>query len=293
MSTKEPTEATEPDPEPEKKPQEEASQGDSKKEPKSEQPSGAMSFAGHLDELRKRLFLSLIVVGLVFMVGWMGFAPQLKAFFLAPHQIAAEALANHDPPVVIDTRLQVLSPLEDVFFTLKVSLLVALLVGLPFLLYQTWAFIAEGLYKKEKKAVFRYLPFSMLFAFAGMIFGYTFMIPTILEFLYALPDPELVIQNYRLQDYFSLFLMFTFALALIFQLPILMMGLGSLGLVDAKFFRKYRRHFILVAFVLGAMLTPPEPFSQLLMATPTILLYELGILLVVMAHKRQNKAKAS
>lgn len=248
-----------------------------------------MSFSGHLDELRKRLFLSLIVVGAVFMVGWMGFAPQLKVFFLHPHAQAADALAAYDPPVEIERRLQVLSPLEDVFFTLKVSLLVALLVGLPFLLYQTWAFIAEGLYKKEKKAVFRYLPFSMIFAFAGMIFGYTFMIPTILEFLYALSDPEMVIQAYRLQDYFSLFLMFTFALALIFQLPILMMGLGSLGLVDAKFFRKYRRHFILVAFVVGAMLTPPEPFSQLLMATPTILLYELGILLVVMGRRRKKK----
>lgn len=286
MSTKEPTPPEEPQEEPEKG----ASQEPPKKE---EKPSGAMSFAGHLDELRKRLFFSLLVLGVVFMVGWMGFAPQLKAFFLAPHQQAAKALAAYDPPVEIESRLQVLSPLEDVFFTLKVSLLVALLVGLPFLLYQTWAFIAEGLYKKEKKAVFRYLPFSLLFAFAGMIFGYTFMIPTILEFLYALSDPDMVIQAYRLQDYFSLFLMFTFALALIFQLPILMMGLGSLGLVDAKFFRKYRRHFILVAFVLGAMLTPPEPFSQLLMATPTVLLYELGILLVVMGAKRQKKAKGS
>ena len=258
--------------------------------PEEEEPGGKMSFSGHLDELRKRLFLSLIVVGGVFMVGWMGFAPQLKSFFLHPHQRAAEALAAYDPPIEIEHRLQVLSPLEDVFFTLKVSLLVALLVGLPFLLYQTWSFIAEGLYRTEKKAVFRYLPFSLIFAFGGMIFGYTFMIPTILEFLYALSDPEMVIQAYRLQDYFSLFLMFTFALALIFQLPILMMGLGSLGLVDAKFFRKYRRHFILIAFIIGAMLTPPEPFSQLLMAAPTVLLYELGIVLNAMVQKRRKKA---
>jgi sec-independent protein translocase protein TatC len=127
---------------------------------------------------------------------------------------------------------------------------------------------------------------------SGIAFGYFFMVPMILEFLYAIPDPDLMVQAYRLQDYFSIFLMFTFALALIFQLPIVMLGVGSLGLVTPKFFRKYRRHFILVAFVVGAMLTPPEPFSQLLMATPTVLLYELGIILMTISHKSRSKAKS-
>ena len=156
-----------------------------------------------------------------------------------------------------------------------------------------WPMICLGKrarFKSEQRAVMRFLPFSLLFAFAGMTFGYVFMFPTVLEFLYAMSDPAMVIQAYRLQDYFSLFLMFTFALALIFQLPILMMGLGSIGLVDARFFRRYRRHFILLAFVLGAFLTPPEPFSQVLMAVPTILLYELGILLVTFSRRRKEAA---
>lgn len=252
---------------------------------------GSMSFSSHLDELRKRLFKCLLLVGIIFLVGWMGFAEQLKVFFLSPHHHAVEAVAQYDPPIDLDARLMVLSPLEDVFYTLKVCLLVSLLVGLPFLLWQIWAFIASGLYKNEKKVVMGFLPFSLAFAFAGMSFGYLFMIPTILEFLYAMSDPEMVIPAYRLQDYFSLFLMFTFALALIFQLPILMMGLGKVGLVSAKFFRKYRRHFILGAFILGAMLTPPEPFSQVLMAAPTVLLYELGIVLVSVQAKNKKKVK--
>ena len=260
---------------------------------KEKQPpeEGSMSFSSHLDELRKRLFRSLLVVGGIFLVSWMGFADQLKDFFLSPHHHAVAALAQYDPPVELDSRLMVLSPLEDVFYTLKVCLLVSLLLGLPYLLWQVWSFIASGLYKKEKKAVMGFLPFSLSFAFAGMAFGYLFMIPTILEFLYAMSDPERVIPAYRLQDYFSLFLMFTFALALIFQLPILMMGLGKVGLVSAKFFRKYRRHFILGAFILGAMLTPPEPFSQVLMAAPTILLYELGIILVAVQANRMKPNK--
>jgi len=259
---------------------------------KDKQPpeEGSMSFSSHLDELRKRLFRSMLVLGGIFLVSWMGFADPLKDFFLSPHHNAVDALAAYDPPVELDSRLMVLSPLEDVFYTLKVCLLVSLLLGLPYLLWQIWSFIASGLYKKEKKVVMGFLPFSLGFAFAGMTFGYLFMIPTILEFLYAMSDPERVIPAYRLQDYFSLFLMFTFALALIFQLPILMMGLGKVGLVSAKFFRKYRRHFILGAFVLGAMLTPPEPFSQVLMAAPTILLYELGIILVVLQAKKKKKA---
>jgi len=170
-----------------------------------------------------------------------------------------------------------------------VSLLTASIFGLPFVLFQIWSFIAAGLLKKEKSAVMKFLPWSLVFAGIGIVFGYVFMIPTILQYLYAMPDQEFFNQGYRLSDYFSLFLMFTVALAVIFQLPIMMSGLSAAGLASAKFFRKYRRHFILLAFVVGAMLTPPEPFSQILMAAPTILLYELGIHLVALRERRQSK----
>lgn len=249
----------------------------------------SMSFGDHLDELRKRVMWSTLVVFALFLVGWMGFGDQLKVFFIHPHLQAIDALAGQDPPIVVERRLQVLSPLEDIFYTLKVSLLTAVILGLPFVLFQIWAFIAAGLLKKEKLAVMKFLPWSVVFAAIGIVFGYLFMIPTILQYLYAMPDQEFFNQGYRLADYFSLFLMFTVALALIFQLPIMMLGLSTAGLVTSKFFRKYRRHFILVAFILGAMLTPPEPFSQVLMAAPTILLFELGIQLVALRERRQAK----
>jgi len=255
--------------------------------PEEGEPS-RMSFGDHLDELRKRVMWSLLVLFALFIVGWMGFGDQLKLFFIHPHLQAIDALAQADPPIEIERRLQILSPLEDIFYTLKVSLLSASLVGFPFLLYQLWAFISSGLVKKEKLAVMRFLPWSVIFAMVGMVFGYVFMIPMILQYLYAMPDQAFFNQGYRLSDYFSLFLMFTFALAVIFQLPILMLGLSTAGICSAKFFRKYRRHFILVAFIVGALLTPPEPFSQVMMATPTILLYELGIRLVAIREKRQQ-----
>lgn len=249
-----------------------------------------MPFSSHLNELRRRLGRSLLVLAVIFFIGWMGFGEVLQQFFMQPHLRAVQELAAYDPPILIPARLQLLSPLENIFYTLKVSALVAVLIGFPFLLYQMWAFIASGLVPPEKRALMRFLPWSVVFALIGICFGYFFMVPMILEFLYAIPNQDFVTPAYRLQDYFSLFLMFTAALALVFQLPIVMMGLGSLGLVTPKLFRKYRRHFILVAFVLGAMLTPPEPFSQLLMATPTILLYELGIILVAITSKSRAKA---
>lgn len=254
--------------------------------------TGSMPFSAHLEELRSRVGRSLLFLALLFLVGWMGFGDQLKAFFMAPHHQAVQALAEQDPPIAVPAKLQVLSPLEDVFYTIKVSALAAVLIGFPFLLHQLWSFIAAGLHLSEKKAAMRFLPWSVVFALMGIVFGYFFMVPLVLEFLYAMPDQDLVIPAYRLQDYFGLFLMFTAALALVFQLPILMMGLGALGLAQPSFFRKYRRHFILVAFVLSAMLTPPEPFSQVLMALPTILLYELGILLVTLRARGQKKASA-
>ena len=261
----------------------------SKKDPVTE--IGSMPFSAHLNELRRRLGRSLLVLTVIFMVGWMGFGEELQEFFMRPHLRAVAALAGYDPPILIPARLQLLSPLENVFYTLKVSALVAVLIGFPFLLYQMWAFIATGLLKPEKIALMRFLPWSVLFAFIGICFGYFFLVPLMLEFLYAIPNQEFVQPAYRLQDYFSLFLMFTAALALVFQLPIVMMGLGSLGLATPQFFRKYRRHFILAAFVGGAVLTPPEPVSQILMATPTVLLYELGILLVVFTGKPKAKKK--
>lgn len=250
-----------------------------------------MSFAEHLDELRRRLGRGLLVLALLFLVGWIGFADQLEALFIRPHELARGALAAYEPPVEVGP-LVVHGPLEPVFYTIKVSLLAAVLVGFPYLLFELWAFIAAGLYTKEKRTVLSFLPWSVLAALLGIAFGYLYFYPTILEYLYSGLGDQFE-AGYRLQYYFSLFLMFTAALALIFQLPLLLMGLGSVGLVDAAFLRRYRRHFILGAFVLGAVLTPPEPVSQVLMAAPTILLFELGILLVALQGRRRRRREAA
>ena len=241
-----------------------------------------MTFGEHLDELRSRLFRALFVVAALFIGGWALAQKQLIWLFMQPHRRAVANLAEQDPPVEVAENLTVLNPLEDLFFTLKASLLVAMLIGLPFIVYQIWAFVAAGLHEHERKAVRRFMPWSMLLSVAGLAFCYMVFFPLVLQFLYARLDTDFFDAGYRLKDYFGLYLMFTFALVLVFQLPVLLSGLGAAGVVDAPFLRKYRRHFILIAFIIGAMLTPPEPMSQFLMAVPTIVLYEVGVLLVAM-----------
>ncbi|NQU50129.1 MAG: twin-arginine translocase subunit TatC [Planctomycetes bacterium] len=248
-----------------------------------------MSFGGHLDELRKRLFKSLGVIAVLFFGGWSFLSDQLTWVFMRPHRLAVEALLNADPPVEVNQKLIVLSPLEDLFFQLKASLMVSLLLGLPYLIVQIWGFVSVGLHEHERKPMRKFLPWSMLLAVAGMSFCYFVFFPTILEFLYGRLNTEHFQDGYQLKAYFGLYLMFTFALSLIFQLPLIMSGLGAAGVVDAPLLRKYRRHFILAAFVVGAMLTPPEPFSQFMMAVPTILLFEFGVLLVAFQGRRKAK----
>lgn len=255
---------------------------------------GRMSFGEHLDELRSRLFRALAVIGGIFLVGWTFFEDQLVWLFTRPHRLAVEGARKVNPELDLDPTLQSLNPLEPIFFSLKAALMVSLLIGLPVLIWQIWAFVSVGLYEKERRAVRRFLPWSLLLSLTGLAFCYLIFFPLILEFLYARANTDYFTAGYRVKDYFGLYLMFTVALVVIFQLPLLMMGLGAAGIVDAAFLRKYRRHFILIAFVFGAILTPPEPFSQFLMAVPTVLLYEIGVLLVaVRGSKRRRAASAA
>lgn len=255
--------------------------------------SDRMTFGEHLDELRTRMFRAMLVIGVMFLGGWTFLQEQLIWIFMRPHNNAVRALSEREPPIVMEEKLQVLDGLEQLFFTLKASLMVSLLLGLPFLTYQVWAFVSAGLHDGEKRAIRRYLPWSMLLSLGGLAFCYFIFFPFVLEYLYSGLNQKHFVAGYQLSRYFGQYLMFTFALVLVFQLPVLMSGLGAAGLVDAAFLRKYRRHFILVAFVIGAMLTPPEPMSQFLMALPTVVLFEIGVLLVAAQGKKKRAQEAS
>ena len=266
-----------------------------------------MSLGDHLDELRKRLFRGVVAVAVMFLIGW-AFYEQLGAVALRPmHQALArinaaqvekleEQLAEDpalprslfftsDDPANHELRERYAVPEtavalgfgEGFSFALRVSLYFALCFGAPILLWQLWQFVAAGLYPHERRTVLWFFPFSVLLFAAGVLFGYFVMVPWGFYFLATAFAPEEIAFLPRLSDYFSLMTALTVALGAIFQLPLVMNALVRVDLVDRGTFARYRPHFAVAAFVIGGMLTPPDPFTQSMMAVPMVLLYELGI----------------
>ncbi|MFT7485959.1 MAG: sec-independent protein translocase protein TatC, partial [Candidatus Paceibacteria bacterium] len=170
------------------------------------------------------------------------------------------------------------------FWFLKVCGFATMFVGGPFVLWQIWAFIAAGLYRKERRVVFRYFPPSVLLFFGGTLFGYFVLVPYAYFYLV-----EMGLEQMRHDALISSYLKFLTSLGLgmgiVFQLPILMMALSRVGLIEPKLYGIYRGHFIVVALVVAAILTPPDPYTQLMMAGPMAVLYEVGIVLAKIATR--------
>ena len=228
-----------------------------------------MSFGEHLDELRTRLFKAIIasLCGLVLMLF---FQDALMKVVVAPYQEATKALG-------IASTLNVFGVAQAFFSYMKVAFVVGLIATSPFWIYQIWAFVAAGLYSKERRAVTRYIPLCVFLFLAGVVFGYYAMIPLGLRYLLSYGDPTMVAPMIGLKEYLSLFTVMTLVLGLSFQLPVVMIGLARAGMVTLDGFRAKRRWAILLIFVAAAILTPPDPVTQCLLAVPLVFLFEVGI----------------
>jgi sec-independent protein translocase protein TatC len=267
-----------------------------------------MSLGDHLDELRKRLIRGLVAVGLAFAVGWAFYQPLSNVVLQPMHWALAridrnqvekyeELLAEKPdlprstyfesdeagdtrlrPEYTVNQKMVATGATEGFLFGLKVALYFALAVGSPVLLWEMWRFIAAGLYRHERHVVARTIPLSLLLFVAGALFGYFVMVPYGLYFLATAFPPEELQFLPRLSEYLSLLSLLTLALGLVFQLPLVMYVLVKVDLVQRETFRNYRRYFIVGAFILAAILTPPDPFTQILLAGPMIVLFELGLL---------------
>ncbi len=228
-----------------------------------------MSFGDHLEELRRRLIRAILstLIAFIIVFGW--HEPVLR-FVVEPFTDIARDLR-------LNALLNVRSPTDSFFAYMKVSLIVALLVSAPAWMWQFWAFVGAGLYDHEKKAVYRFVPPMVILFAAGVSFGYTMLIPIGLRYLLSFADPT-VLQNWiGLSEYLSLFTTLTLVLGIVFELPIVMALLAKIGLVRSTTFREKRRYFILGAFIISAILTPPDAVTQVLMAGPICLLFEMGI----------------
>ena len=244
------------------------------------------SFASHFIELRSRLNKSIIFILIIFIVAYT-FADYIYSFLVNPY---AEAVKNDQVP-----RRLIFTALHETFITyLKVAFFTAIFLGSPILLIQIYKFIAPGLYKNEKKALLPYLISTpILFLFGGMLVYYLVM-PLAIKFFLSFEtmgsNTSLPIQlEAKVNEYLSLVMRLIFAFGISFQLPILLNLLARIGVVNSQYLKNTRRYVIVIIFTLAAILTPPDPITQVGLAIPLLLLYELSIITVRLTEKKNKK----
>ncbi len=235
-----------------------------------------MPFLDHLEEFRNRLIKSIIAVA-IGMILCLFFSKQLLTILLWP-----------TTRVNVPLEIQVLKVQGMFMVTLEIAFFGGIILGLPFIIFQLWMFVAPGLYAHEKKYVPRIIISATTLFLLGVIFAYFIIIPFALEFFIGLA-PENVKANIAIDFYVGFVVRILAVFGLIFQLPILSFFLSQLGILKAQFMRKYRRHAIVVIFIVAAILTPPDPFTQTLLAIPLIILYEISIFISQWAEKSKQK----
>ena len=228
--------------------------------------SSSESFVAHLIELRSRLLNSVIALVLVFL-GLVYWAADLYSLLAQP---MLAKLPQGGQMIATD----VTTPF---FVPIKVTMMAAFLITLPYILYQIWRFVAPGLYAHEKRLVLPLIVASTLLFFCGMAFAYFAVFPMVFRFIVAAAPHGVAVMT-DIDKYFSFVLSMFMAFGVAFQVPVAVVVLVRMGVVSVQTLREIRRYVIVGAFVIGAIFTPPDVVSQLMLAIPLCLLYEAGII---------------
>ena len=239
----------------------------------------------HLIELRSRLIKSLVLIFIVFVIAYI-FADNIYDFLVQPY---ADAVAGESGRRLIFTAL------HETFFTyLKVALFASIFISLPFILMQIWIFVAPGLYKNEKSVVIPYLIATPVLFLLGAALVYFFIMPLAIKFFLSFESiggqGSLPIQlEAKVNEYLSLIIRLIFAFGVSFQLPVLLTLLARVSLVSSDGLRNNRKYVIVGVFIVAAIITPPDPISQIGLGIPILLLYEISILAVKYIESKRTK----
>jgi sec-independent protein translocase protein TatC len=223
-----------------------------------------MPFLDHLEELRWRVIKSFSTVILMMIVSFV-FSDQLFDLLLYPGQ-------HLNPPI----KLQTLKVQSVFMIKLELSIFAGIVLSLPVIFYQFWQFLAPGLLLKERKAIPAIVTASVICFLLGSLFAYFVIIPYALDFFLKL-TPANIENNIAIDFYTGFLVRMILVFGIVFELPMLSLFLTKLGILNPKFMRKYRRHAIVMAFIVGAILTPPDPLTQIFLAVPLVILYEISI----------------
>ena len=243
------------------------------------------SFVSHLTELRSRLIKSFIFLIFIFLLCYF-FSVEIYRFLVQPYSDAV--LANE-----LDRRL-IFTALHEAFLTyLKVSFFAALFISSPIFLTQIWKFIAPGLYKNEKQALLPYLIATPALFILGGCLVYYLIMPLAIKFFLSfesVAEPGIIaIQlEAKVNEYLSLIMRLIFAFGISFQLPIILSLLARIGIIDSEYLKLRRKYVVVIIFAIAAILTPPDPITQIGLALPLLLLYELSIFTVKFIERKKD-----
>jgi sec-independent protein translocase protein TatC len=232
-----------------------------------------MSFLDHLEELRWRIFYSLIGIVLGMIIAWIFINFLVDDVLLLPARTAKIKLQN-------------LQPFGQLFLYLEVALIAGLVLSIPNIFYQLWKFISPALKENEKKYIV-FIVFSSSFCFMlGIVFAYYLMLPMTLSFAMQFGTPAIE-NNIAVTEYFSIIISVMLAAGVVFELPVLSFILSRIGILSPNLMKKYRRHSIVVIMILSAILTPgTDPVAQVVLGIPLVLLYEISIFVSKISRRK-------
>lgn len=260
-----------------------------------------MSFLDHLEELRWHLIRSLIAIVLLAVLAFVSKEIVFGRIILGPSKtdfltyqwlcqladlIGSEALCIKELPFIIQSRQMT----GQFSMHLTSSFVIGLIVAFPYAFWEIWRFIKPGLYPTERKAARGATFYVSLLFTLGILFGYFVVAPISVNFLANYQIDASILNEFDIISYVSTVTTLVLACGVLFQLPIVVFFMTRAGLVTSQLLKAYRKHAIVVILVLGAMLTPPDPISQILIAVPLVLLYQVGIAIAKRVERRAEKA---
>lgn len=222
---------------------------------------GTMSLTEHLAELRTRIIKSLLAIVAGGCVSYF-FLDEITKFLTQPVG-----------------KLYYMQPGEAFFTYLKIDLVTGFLIALPVIFFHVWRFFLPALTRTERAVLGLIVPLSVILFFAGLAFSFFFILPTALKFFMGFSTDDLQTM-FSFQNYFDFVIMFVLPFGFVFQMPLVITVLGKLGILTSEFLGKYRRIIFFLSFVIGALVTSPDVFTQVAVAIPVMFLYEAGYLIV-------------